>query len=146
MGVGFWPTTEQMAEHEKPKDGYKLKEVEPEPEYEQNRKPSKLCGCNKTGTMSTTSRPNPRNCKCKELRKEPPKILFWNAHGLISSEKKWKIDTLKEQLSENNTFLMNFTETCLKKEIQDDKIPGFTIFRSDRTSKKKKKVGEQQYI
>ena len=91
--------------------------------------------------MSTTSRPNPRNCKCKELRKEPPKILCWNAHGLISSEKKWKIDALKEQVSENNTFLMNFTETWLKKEIQDDKIPGFTTFRSDRNSKKKVKGG-----
>ena len=91
--------------------------------------------------MSATSRINQRNCKCKELRKEPPKILCWNAHGLISSEKKWKIDALKEQVNENNTFLMNFTETWLKKEIQDDKIPGFTIFRSDRTSKKKKKGG-----
>ena len=81
---------EQMAEHEKPKDGHKSKEGEPEPEYEQNRKPSKLCGCNKTGIMSATSRLNPRNCKCKELRKEPPKILCWNAHGLISSEKSGK--------------------------------------------------------
>merc|ERR1712175_57633 len=44
-------------------------------------------------------------------------------------------------VSENNTFLMNFTETWLKKEIQDDKIPGFTIFRSDRNSKKKVKGG-----
>ena len=106
---------EQMAEHEKPKDGYKSKEGEPEPEYEQNRTPSKLCGCNKNGIMSATSRLNQRNCKCKELRKEPPKILCWNAHGLISLENKWKIDALKEQVSENNTFLMNFTETWLKK-------------------------------
>ena len=58
---------------------------------------------------------------------------------IISSEKKWKIDALKEQVSENNTFPMNFTETWLKKEIQDDKIPGFTTFRSDRNSKKKVK-------
>ena len=36
---------------------------------------------------------------------------------------------------------MNFTETWLKKEIQDDKIPGFTTFRSDRNSKKKVKGG-----
>ena len=100
---------EQMAEHEKPKDGHKSKEGEPEPEYEQNRKPSKLCRCNKTGIMSATSRINQRNCKCKELRKEPPKILCWNAHGLISSENKWKIDALKEQVSENNTLLKNFT-------------------------------------
>merc|ERR1712240_469155 len=43
--------------------------------------------------------------------------------------------------SENNTFLMNFIETWLKKEIQDDKIPGFTTFRSDRNSQKKVKGG-----
>ena len=129
---------EQMAEHEKPKDGHKSKEGEPEPEYKQNRKPSKLCGCNKTGIMSATSRLNPRNCKCKELRKEPPKNTMLECPRPNKLRRKWKIDALKEQVSENNTFLMNFTETWLKKEIQDDKIPGFTIFRSDRTSKKKK--------
>ena len=56
------------------------------------------------------------------------------AHKL---RKKWKIDALKEQVSEKNTFLMIFTGTLLKKEIQDDKIPEFTIFRSNRNSKKK---------
>merc|ERR1712180_364228 len=81
---------EQMAEHEKPKDGYESKEGELEPEYEQNGKPSKLCGCNKKEIKSATSKLNTRNCKCKELKKEPPKILCWNAHGLISSEKKKK--------------------------------------------------------
>ena len=45
---------EQMAEHEKPKDGYKSKEGELEPEYEQNGKPSKLCGCNKKEIKSAT--------------------------------------------------------------------------------------------
>ena len=34
---------------------------------------------------------------------------------------------------------MNFTETCLKKEISDYRIPGLTIFRRDRNIKKKEK-------
>merc|ERR1711999_60092 len=44
-----------------------------EPEYEQNGRPSKLCGCNKKEIKSATSKLNTRNCKCKELKKEPPK-------------------------------------------------------------------------
>ena len=131
---------EQRTEHEKPEDGYKSKK-EGELEYEQNGTSSKLCGSNKDGskTETATSKLNHRDCRCKEIRKEPPKILCWNAYRLISLERKLKIDALKEQVSENNIFLMNFTETWLNKEFQDDKIPGFTIFRSDRNSKNKVK-------
>ena len=127
---------EQRTEQERPMDGYKLKK-KGETEYEQNGTSPKLCRCNKDRTGPETSRLNHKDCKCKEVRKEPPKILCWNAHGLISTDKKWKIDALKEQVSVNNTFLMNFTETWLKKEIQDNRIPGFTIFRRDRNNKKK---------
>ena len=36
---------------------------------------------------------------------------------------------------------MNFTETWLNREIQDEKIPNFTTFRSDRKCSKKRKGG-----
>ncbi len=42
---------------------------------------------------------------------------------------------------------MNITETWINKEKQDDKIPNFTTYRSDRKSKKKKKKEvELQYM
>ena len=60
---------------------------------------------------------------------------------MINKDTKWKIDALKEHVQVNNIFLMNFTETWFEKEIQDEEIPGFTTFRSDRKSEKKKKGG-----
>merc|ERR1712081_171529 len=54
---------------------------------------------------------------------EPSKILSLNAQGLIKTDTKWKVDMLKEYVHKNNIFLMNLTETWLKKEIQDEKIP-----------------------
>ena len=41
---------------------------------------------------------------------------------------------------------MNFTETWLKKEIQDEKIPNFTTFRSDRKGGKTKGGGAAIYL
>ena len=41
---------------------------------------------------------------------------------------------------------MNFTETWLKKKIQDVKVPNFTTFRCDRKSKKKKGGGVAIYL
>ena len=39
---------------------------------------------------------------------------------------------LKEHVSVNNIVIMNFTETWLKKENQDEKISNYVIFRGDR--------------
>ena len=39
---------------------------------------------------------------------------------------------LKEYIFENNIVVMNLTETWLKEEDQDEKIPNYTTFRSDR--------------
>merc|ERR1711874_827471 len=95
----------------------------------------------KTKSIEQDNESDHRSHRCKELRIEPPKILCWNAHGLINIDTKWKIDALKEHVSVNNIFLMNFTETWFEKEIQDEEIPNFTTFRSDRKSGKKKKGG-----
>ena len=41
---------------------------------------------------------------------------------------------------------MNITETKLNKEIQDDKIPNFRTFRSDRKDRKKSGGGTAIYV
>ena len=41
---------------------------------------------------------------------------------------------------------MNFTETWLKKEIQDEKIPNFTTFRADRKGGKLRGGGAAIYL
>ena len=52
-----------------------------------------------------------------------------------------EVSFLKDHVNVNNIFLMNFTETWLMKEIQDKRIPWFTMFRNDSKSKKKVKGG-----
>ena len=47
---------------------------------------------------------------------------------------------------ENNIILMNFTETWLKKEMQDEKIPNFTTFRADRKGGKSRGGGAAIYL
>ena len=74
-------------------------------------------------------------------RKEPCKITYLNAQGLVNEETKWKLEASKEYAGTNNVIIMNITETWLNKEKQDDKIPNFTTFRSDRKSKIKTKGG-----
>ena len=81
------------------------------------------------------------NRRSEANTRTPPKILCWNARGLVNKDSKWKIDALKEHVSTNNVYLMNLTETWLKREIQDEKIQNFTTYRSDRKSKKKSKGG-----
>ena len=53
---------------------------------------------------------------------------------------------IKEYVHENNIILMNFTETWLKKEIQDEKIPNFTTFRADRKGGKLRGGGAAIYL
>ena len=81
------------------------------------------------------------NRRSEANTRTPPKILCWNARGLVNKDSKWKIDALKEHVSTNNVYLMNLTETWLKREIQDEKIQNFTTYRSDRKSKEKSKGG-----
>ena len=117
-------------------------ENESKPKCEQDKAEAIIFRCGKTTTNKPGNGTGSKSLKQqRELRTDPPKILCWNAHGLISKDTKWKIDALKEHVRVNNIFLMNFTETWFKKEIQDEKIPGFTIFRSDRKSEKKKSGG-----
>ena len=77
---------------------------------------------------------------------EPSKILSLNAQGLIKTDTKWKVEMIKEYVHENNIILMNFTETWLKKEIQDEKIPNFTTFRADRKGGKLRGGGAAIYL
>merc|ERR1712180_453094 len=67
---------------------------------------------------------------------EPSKILSLNAQGLIKTDTKWKVEMIKEYVHENNIILMNFTETWLKKEIQDEPITAQKI--TNETEKKDK--------
>ena len=77
---------------------------------------------------------------------EPSKILSLNAQGLIKKDTKWKVDMIKEYMHKYNIFLMNFTETWLKEEIQDEKIPNFTTFRADRKGGKLRGGGAAIYL
>jgi len=79
-------------------------------------------------------------------QREPCKLLCLNAQGLVNKNTRWKVDALKEYVGTNNIILMNFTETWLKKKIQDVKIPNYTTFRCDRKSKKKKGGGVAIYL
>ena len=53
---------------------------------------------------------------------------------------------LKEYINENNIIIMNFTETWLKEEDQDEKIPNYVTFRGDRKGGKTKGGGVAIYI
>ena len=89
---------------------------------------------------------NAENKQTLTNQREPCKLMYLNARGLINKYTRWKIDDLKEYVSTNNIILMNFTETWLKKKIQDVKVPNFTTFRCDRKSKKKKGGGVAIYL
>ena len=86
--------------------------------------------------------------------REPCKLLYLNAQGLINKYTKrnklkytkWKVDAIKEYVNNNNVILMNFTETWLQKNIQDEKLPDFTTYRCDRKSKKSKGGGTAIYL
>ena len=49
-------------------------------------------------------------------RKEPCKITYWNAQGLVNEDSKWKLDASKEYTGTNNLIIMNITKTWLNKE------------------------------
>ena len=78
--------------------------------------------------------------------REPCKILSLNVQGLIGRETRWKMDMLKEYVSVNNIIIMNLTETWLKEEDQDVKIPNYTIIRGDRKGGKTKGGGAAIYL
>ena len=79
---------------------------------------------------------NNRNHENK--KREPCKLLCLNTQRLISQNSRWNVDKIKEYVSENNIIVMNFTETWLNKDIQDEKIPNFSVFRGDRKGGKTK--------
>ena len=65
-------------------------------------------------------------------------MLCLNAQGLLNTDTKWKVDMLKEYASKSNMVIMNFTETWLKEEDQDEKIPNYITFTGDRKGGKAK--------
>ncbi len=97
---------------------------------------------NKLNEIKTEERVNKgdRNSVHKK-RKEPCKITYFNTQGLIKEDSRWKLDALKEYTGTDNVIIMNITETWLNEEKQDDKIPNYTTYRSDRKSKIKTKGG-----
>ena len=91
-------------------------ENESKPKCEQDEEETIIFRGGKTTTNKPGNGTGSKSLKQqRELRTDPPKILCWNAHGLISKDTKWKIDALKEHVRVNNIFLMNFTETWFKK-------------------------------
>ena len=93
-------------------------------------------GQRRTQTRHETGETNGKNGKT-----EPAKLLSLNAQGLVTKKTKWKVDMIKEYVHVNNIILMNFTETWLKKKIQDEKIINFNTFRADRKGGKSKGGG-----
>ena len=69
-------------------------------------------------------------------------MLCLNAQGLMNGKTRWKIDALKEYVSTNNIILMNFTETWLKKKMQDEKSQ--TTQPSDVIGRAKNQKVEEQ--
>ena len=53
---------------------------------------------------------------------------------------------IKEYVGKNNTVIMNFTETWLREEDQDEKMPNYVTFRGDRKGGKTKGGGVAIYI
>ena len=95
-------------------------------------------GRNRTQTRHETRKNNEKT--------GPAKLISLNAQGLVTKKTKWKVDMIKEYVHGNNIILMNFTETWLKKNIQDEKITNFTTFRADRKGGKSKGGGAAIYL
>ena len=72
---------------------------------------------------------NAENKQIITNQREPCKLLYLNARGLINKYTRWKLDALKEYVSTNNIILMNFTETWLKKKNPGCKNSKFHNFQ-----------------
>ena len=66
--------------------------------------------------------------------------MFGNIEGLYPSNKKKKIDMLRERGKINNAFIIALTESHLKSRVLDAEIAitGFQLFRADRDEKTRK--------
>ena len=62
-------------------------------------------------------------------------MLHGNIEGLYTRNHKEKVAMLYERAKESNSFIVALTESHLRSEIQDAEIamPGFQLFRADRT-------------
>ena len=73
----------------------------------------------------------------EESQKHPWKIIYQNIRSLISENSRKKIDYFNDYVYENKIILMNFTETWLTEEIQEEAtINGYNEFRGDRKETK----------
>ena len=65
--------------------------------------------------------------------KQPWKFIYQNIRALVSENSRRKIDYFNEYVLENKIIIMNFTETWLSNNIQEEaNINGYNIFRGDR--------------
>ena len=81
----------------------------------------------------------------EESQKHPWKIIYQNIRSLISENSRKKIDYFNDYVYENKIILMNFTETWLTEEIQEEAtINGYNEFRGDR--KETKQGGTAIYL
>ena len=66
----------------------------------------------------------------------PWKIIYQNIRRLVTTNSKEKVDFFKEYTEENEILIMNFTETWLDENKQEDmKIKGYQLYRGDRIGK-----------
>ena len=81
----------------------------------------------------------------EESQKHPWKMIYQNIRSLISENSRKKMDYLNDYVYENKIILMNFTETWLTEEIQEEAtINGYNEFRGDR--KETKQGGTAIYL
>ena len=64
-----------------------------------------------TRNKSCCSGTTKRKPSVLHMQGPPPKMLRWNARGLVNRDTKCKIGAIGEHAQVNNVFLMNFTET-----------------------------------
>merc|ERR1739838_1122355 len=66
----------------------------------------------------------------------PWKIIYQNIRRLVTTNSKEKVDFFKEYTEENEILIMNFTETWLDENKQEDmKIKEYQLYRGDRIGK-----------
>ena len=74
--------------------------------------------------------------KNDDEKRIPWKIIYQNIRRLVTTNSKEKVDFFKEYTEENEILIMNFTETWLDENKQEDmKIKGYQLFRGDRIGK-----------
>ena len=107
---------------------------EPSTNSVKNNRYNRESGC-KDGKIRNAADVQVVNVRGEEVIKEkqPWKFIYQNIRALVSENSRRKIDYFNEYVLENKIIIMNFTETWLSNNIQEEaNINGYNIFRGDR--------------